>query len=769
MRVMTVQPYRKRLPRDATPPEPVAPVPGLAVTVLSLAGAILLQNTEAQATYAVARSLPEGETNGFVAHVVNRREAAAIWQQVTTGGQFSGDLLVHTSAGIRRHRVELSPAGAAPGPETAVVMTEQPVEVAVAATLAAEAEGQRFRDFAQAASDWVWEVDEELRFTFMSDNMHAPSAPLAQAFLGKRITEVRFGDIDKIDWSPLIAEQVARRAFRDIRFERRLSSGTVRHLSISGVPMIDDDGNFRGYRGIGRDITQQVNAEARAVAAQARLVDAIESIPACLVLLDAQDRLVLCNSRYREAHAVIEERLVPGTPFAELCRASAEAGLIPAAAGRIDAWLADRLARHRSFGSWTEERQAKGRWFQLTERPTAEGGTVLVQVDVTDLKRREQELAEKTQVLQATFDNMEQGLLVLDRELRIKAWNGRFVTLLGIPAESVRFGAPIIEIFRIIAERGEYGPGDTETVITERMDRLARLDPPVWERQRPDGTVIEQMRVRMPDGGILVTYTDTTERKRVEADLRRARDEAELASRSKTEFLANMSHELRTPLNAVIGFSDVLIGEIFGPLGDARYRDYVHDIRDSGNHLLNLINDVLDVAKIEFGRIELTEESVPLGEIIDACVRLVRARADAAGVAVATELPAGLPALRADVRRMKQIVINLLSNAVKFTPSGGQVTISAATDAGGLVLAVSDTGIGMAPEDLAIALRPFGQIDSRLARKYQGTGLGLPLTKAMAELHGGSLELISAPGQGTTARVRLPSERVLAPGARRSG
>jgi len=392
---------------------------------------------------------------------------------------------------------------------------------------------------------------------------------------------------------------------------------------------------------------------------------------------------------------------------------------------------------------------------------------VLVQVDVTDLKRREQELAEKTQVLQATFDNMEQGLLVLDRDLRIKAWNGRFLQLLGLAPEELQFGASIADITRIIARRGEYGPGDVETLVATRNAALNRLEPPVRERLRPDGTMLEQRRVRMPDGGLLITYTDTTERKRVEADLRRARDEAELASRSKTEFLANMSHELRTPLNAVIGFSDVLIGEIFGPLGDVRYRDYVHDIRDSGNHLLNLINDVLDVAKIEFGRIELIEESVPLGEVIDACARLVRDRAEAAGVTLATELPADLPALRADVRRMKQILINLLSNAVKFTPSGGQVTIAASIDEGGLALAVTDTGIGMAPEDLSIALQPFGQIDSRLARKYQGTGLGLPLTKAMVELHGGHLELISAPGQGTTARVRLPRERILAPGIRR--
>jgi signal transduction histidine kinase len=260
-----------------------------------------------------------------------------------------------------------------------------------------------------------------------------------------------------------------------------------------------------------------------------------------------------------------------------------------------------------------------------------------------------------------------------------------------------------------------------------------------------------------------VTYSDVTERKRVEADLRRARDEAELASRSKTEFLANMSHELRTPLNAVIGFSDVLSGELFGQLGDRRYRDYARDIRDSGLHLLKLINDVLDVAKIEHGEVDIDDEIVDVGAAMESCARLVRERAAAAGVTVAVGPHAGLPPLRADSRRLKQILINLLSNAVKFTQAGGRVTIEAAADEQGYRISVNDTGIGIAPEDLATALRPFGQIDSSLARKYQGTGLGLPLSKAMAELHGGGLELTSTPGQGTTATVWLPPARIFAP------
>ena len=237
--------------------------------------------------------------------------------------------------------------------------------------------------------------------------------------------------------------------------------------------------------------------------------------------------------------------------------------------------------------------------------------------------------------------------------------------------------------------------------------------------------------------------------------------EAALANRSKTEFLANMSHELRTPLNAIIGFSEMMRNELFGPLGGEKYRDYVNDIYGCGLHLLQIINDVLDMSKIEVGKLELREERVDLLAAVRTCVALVTQRAIIAGVTIITEIDEDLPPLLADEIRVKQILLNLLTNAVKFTPRYGGATVRASIGSeGGMLLVVEDTGIGMTEAEIVTALEPFRQVDSNLARKYEGTGLRLPLTKALAELHGGTLSITSSPGNGTCVTVAFGPERV---------
>ena len=255
---------------------------------------------------------------------------------------------------------------------------------------------------------------------------------------------------------------------------------------------------------------------------------------------------------------------------------------------------------------------------------------------------------------------------------------------------------------------------------------------------------------------------DITQRKRMEDELIRSKDAAEFANRSKTEFLANMSHELRTPLNAILGFSEVIREEMFGKVGQPRYIEYARDIHSSGEHLLELINDILDLSKLEAGKLELRETAVALSKVVENCLTLLRNKANAGAVKLITEMPEGLPALRADERSVKQVLLNLLSNAVKFTPRGGSVTTSLSfTPRNGFSIAVTDTGIGMTPEDIKIALSPFGQIDSQIAREHHGTGLGLPICRSLIELHGGELNVISEPNIGTTMTAHFPASRAV--------
>jgi signal transduction histidine kinase len=368
-------------------------------------------------------------------------------------------------------------------------------------------------------------------------------------------------------------------------------------------------------------------------------------------------------------------------------------------------------------------------------------------------------LALQTVTLQAVGE----GIGAFDRELRLIAWNPTYVQMCRLPAEWLRVGLPLAEILRFQAARGDFAPEPSKAAVADRLAAARRVDADPVEMTLPSGQIAELRRSPLPGGGFVASLRDITLRKEAERALVAARDQADLANRAKSEFLANISHELRTPLNAVLGFSEVICNEMFGPLGESRYKEFARDIHDSGLHLLAIINDILDLSKIEAGRLELHEEVISIEGLFETVQRFVRERVESAGLRIAAEIPPGLPPVRADQRALKQVLLNLLSNAVKFTPAGGQITLQATLEPdGGVAFKVRDTGIGIAPSDLPKALEPFGQVDSSLARKYEGAGLGLPISRALIELHRGRFTLASEPGVGTTVTFSLPPDRIAA-------
>jgi adenylate cyclase len=370
--------------------------------------------------------------------------------------------------------------------------------------------------------------------------------------------------------------------------------------------------------------------------------------------------------------------------------------------------------------------------------------------------RLEKTVQERTAELRVTFDNMAHGVAMFNSEFRLAAWNRQFAELLQIP-ETFLAGARSFEDFiRFLAERGEYGAVDVEGEVRQLLHAAAQRH--TFERTRPDGTVLEIRHNPLPLGGIVIIYTDITERKRYEEVLTAARDQAEAMSRTKSSFLANMSHELRTPLNAIIGLTDMLVTNA-ARFGTDKALEPLRRVHRAGTHLLGLINQVLDLSKIEAGKLELNLESVSIPPLLEDIVGTARPLAEQNKNRLSVECPGDIPSIAADAMRLRQILLNLLSNACKFTKEGDiKLNVSLALHEGRqfIEFSVIDTGIGMTPDQLAKLFEEFSQADVSTARQYGGTGLGLAITRRLCQMMGGDVTVASEHGKGSTFIVRLP-------------
>ena len=371
------------------------------------------------------------------------------------------------------------------------------------------------------------------------------------------------------------------------------------------------------------------------------------------------------------------------------------------------------------------------------------------------LRPKAARLRKETPLLQNALDTIGEGLSVFDRHGRLVARNTRFCELLGLRSD-IPIGTPLNEILMLQAASGAFGDVDPIAETALRLDNFFREVPVTKERATPNGRILQIRRNAMPDGAVVSVYEDVTEIRAGERRLLQARRQAEAANQSKGEFLANMSHELRTPLNAIIGFTEIICQELFGPVTNEKYLEYVKDVHSSSLHLLSIINDVLDMSKIEAGKLELAKAPATLQEVLGDVIRIVHERAGCRGIELICRWIDEPVVIWADERALKQVFLNLLSNAIKFSKDGKSIFVRVSVEEGVVLVDVEDRGIGMNEEEQERALLPFGQAKPATTGNYGGTGLGLPITKGLVEAHGGSLSLSSRPGEGTLVRVRLP-------------
>jgi PAS domain S-box-containing protein len=496
--------------------------------------------------------------------------------------------------------------------------------------------------------------------------------------------------------------------------------------------------------------------------AQSRLTDALESISEGFSLYDADDKLVIFNRQYRDMHGAGSIDVVThGTSFETIIRSAVASGEIRDADGRVDAWVAQRLARHRNPEGTHVQRRTNGRWIQVNERKTADGGTVATYTDITELKQAEQAIQESEQRLRVIAEAAPMAVLIVTFDDGIVRYaNRRFCEMFGFDASSA-LGLQARTLYADPQHRERFIGALSKHGHVEGMEMLFKRagGEEFWALLASQSIEFEGRRA------MITGLADISDRKRMEGELHKAIWATEQATRAKSDFLANMSHELRTPLNAIIGYSEMLFEDAQSAGRESETAD-LRKIQDAGKHLLGLIDNILDLSKIEAGKMTLYLETFELRPMIDSVAATIAALAKKNGNALVVRCPDDGGTIHSDLTKVRQTLFNLLSNACKFTRNG-TITLTALRDTNeagdGIVFEVSDTGIGMTPDQQAKVFEAFTQADDSTTRTYGGTGLGLAITKSFCRLMGGDVTLTSEAGKGTTFTVRLPAMTRAAP------
>jgi two-component system, sensor histidine kinase and response regulator len=542
----------------------------------------------------------------------------------------------------------------------------------------------------------------------------------------------------------------------------RVASGEYRWVRDQGILLRNDKGRVWRVVGAVSDVTELKAREQelqlardKALTAQTLFETAIEAMTEGFVMFDAGNRIVMCNRRYRTWWEDIGLQVQPGTHFEDFMRAGHARGFFPLADPDVEAWLAKVLeARRRTLsgGGTRMLHLSSGAWLQISDHPLENGSIVSILTDVTELKRREQELddsMQRSKMLLAEFnavlDAIDYAVLFMGPDLRARIVNRAFRSMWGLSDEQIASGPTMADLIRFNRDKGVYDvPEDRfDAYVAEREEAVRGGDIPPTEMRRADGRVIQHQCIALPDGGRMLCYFDITE-------LRRAREAAEAASRMKSDFLANMSHEIRTPMNAIIGMTGLALRTELSE----RQRNYLVKVEAAAKGLLGIINDILDFSKIEAGKIQFEQVDFSVEDVLQSLADLAVVKAQEKGLELMFDVDPRVPArLVGDPLRLGQVLSNLVSNAIKFTERG-EITVGVRWVAGDetradLRFAVTDTGIGLTPEQRSRLFSAFTQADASTTRRYGGTGLGLSISRRLVEMMDGAIDVESAPGAGS--------------------